>query len=164
MIASAAGLNTFADRERKTYLLSTPATDAIDVTYHGSCGRSTIATIMAVSTAPLGNSQAFFLARRISASTRPAAIVALTSPAATAGTPSPGAAMAARITRMIVSWPFGVLKKVFALRRTAPASRFVPRQLRCRDQPVHPHAGQEPNAVFRAKHKCGRCQRIRQHR
>ena len=42
------------------------------VTYHGSCARSTIATIIAVSTAPLGNSQAFFIARRIAVSTRPA--------------------------------------------------------------------------------------------
>src|ERR1022692_196395 len=115
MIASAAGLNTFADRERKTYLLSTPATDAIDVTYHGSCARSTIATIVAVSTAPLGNSQTFFLARRITASTTPAAIVAPAIPDATAPAPWPGAAMTASASRMMVSRPFGVLQNFFTL-------------------------------------------------
>ena len=66
MIASAAGLNTFAVRERKMYLLRTASTEVMVITYHGSCARSTIATIMAVSTAPLGNSQACFLTRRIS--------------------------------------------------------------------------------------------------
>ena len=63
------------------YLLRIAATEVMATTYQGSCARSTIATIMAVSTAPLGNSQAFFLTRRISASTRPAAIAALASPA-----------------------------------------------------------------------------------
>src|ERR1035437_1497855 len=163
-MASAAGLNTLATRERKMYLLRTAATEAMVVTYHGSCARRTIATIMAASTAPLGNSQAFFLARRISASTRPAAIVALASPDATARIPWPGAAMATRITRMMVSRPFGVLKNFLALRHMRQASRFVPLQLRRHDQPVHAHAIQELDAVFRAKHKCGRCQRIRQHR
>src|ERR1017187_8160358 len=121
IIASAVGLNTFATRERKMYLLRIATTEVMVVTYHGSCARSTIATIMAVSTAPLGNSQAFFLARRISASTRPAAIVALTSPGATKRTPWPEAAMAARTTRMMVSRPFGVLKNLFALRHMAQA-------------------------------------------
>src|ERR1035441_9555205 len=71
MIASAAGLNTLAERERTRYLLRTAATEVMVVTYHGSCARSTIATIMAVSTAPLGNSHTLFPARRMSRSTRP---------------------------------------------------------------------------------------------
>src|SRR5664279_662703 len=100
MIASAAGLNTLAERERTRYLLRTAATDVMVVTYHGSCARSTIATIMAVSTAPLGNSHTFFPARRMSRSTRPAAIVAITKPGATVRMPSAGAAMAARTTHL----------------------------------------------------------------
>src|SRR5689334_7728857 len=61
--ASAAGLNTFAERVRKTYLLTTAIAEAQAGTYHGSWGLSTIATISPVSMAPLGNSQAPFLLR-----------------------------------------------------------------------------------------------------
>src|SRR5258708_38145162 len=135
MIASAAGLNTFAARERNMYLLRIAATEVRVVTYHGSCARSTIATISAVSTAPLGISQTFFLARRISASTRPAATTALTSPGATVQTPWLGAAMATRITRIMMSRPFGVLKNFVALRRMAQASRFEALQTECHDHP-----------------------------
>src|SRR5262245_41347125 len=143
MMDSAAGLNTFAVRERKAYLLRTPRTEVIVTTYHGSCARSTIATIIAVSTAPLGNSQTFFLTRRIRRSTNPAAMVAVPSPAATAWIPCPGAAIAMKIARMMVTRPFGVLKKLFALRIVAQALCLIPFQLRRHDQAVYAHAIQQ---------------------
>ena len=65
---------------------------------------------------------------------------------------------------MMVTRPFGVLKKLLTLRRTAQASRFVALQLRCHDQPVDAQAIQKLNAFFRTQHKRGRRQRIRQHR
>src|SRR5215203_962083 len=46
-IASAAGLKTLALRPRRTYLLATATSDVTVVTYHGSCGLSTIATNIA---------------------------------------------------------------------------------------------------------------------
>src|ERR1700722_20345647 len=147
------------------YLLRIAAIEVMVTTYQGSCARSTIATMMAVSTAPLGNSQTRFVARRISRSTNPAAIVALASPLS-APTPSCGAAIATKATRMIVSRPFGVLKKlltlpVLCLRPMAEASRFVALQFRRYDQSAHTHAIQELNAGFRAEHERGRRQAVR---
>ena len=91
-------------------------------TYHGSCARSTIATIMRGEHRAAGKFPGLsFSHRRIRRSTRPAASVALASPARDCAIPWPGAAMAVRITRMMVTRPFGVLKK--ALRAYAPWRR-----------------------------------------
>src|SRR5579862_2812758 len=163
MIASAAGLNTLAERERNMYLLRTAATAVMATMYHGSCARKTIAVMRAVSTAPLGNSQTFFIALRISVSTKAAAMVALTSPLA-APIPWGGAAKTTKITRIMVSRPLGVLKKFLALRRMTQTSRFIALQFWSHNQPVHAMAIQKLDAGFRTKHKCGRCESIGQHR
>src|SRR5579862_8422264 len=163
MIASAAGLNTFADRDRKTYLLRIAATAVIVTTYQGSCARSTIATIMAVRIAPLGNSQVFFLTRRMTASARPPTTVAVPSPLATARTPSPRVAIATRIVRMMSSRPFGVLKKFLSLRSMAQPFRLVPLEFRRHDHSVRTHAVEELNTFFGPEHEGSGCQSIGQH-
>ena len=61
-------------------MLRTAATDVIVTTYQGSCARSTIETIMAVSMAPLGNSQVPFLSHRANRSVTPAIATALSRP------------------------------------------------------------------------------------
>src|SRR5678816_2401739 len=96
--ASAAGLNTLADRVRATYLLTTPIAAVKAVTRQGSRGLRIIATIIPVSSAPLGNSQAPFLTRRMGASTIIAAPTAATNPGQTCPTPSAGADTAASST------------------------------------------------------------------
>src|SRR6185437_11879143 len=143
MMASAAGLKRLALRDRKMYLLSTAATDVIVTTYHGSCVRSTIETIIAVSTAPLGNSQAFFRNQRIATSTRPEPAIAASMPVNTARRPSPGAAMAANTIRMIVSMPFGVLKNFPILRHILETSCCRTIEIAREDQAVNAHALQK---------------------
>ena len=110
------------------YLLRMATMEVIVVTYQGSSDLRTITMMTALRIAPLGNSQAFLVARRISASSNKAAKTALTSPGPTTGMPSPGAAMATRIVRMMVSKPLGVAKNFRSapvLRGMKPTSRFV---------------------------------------
>src|SRR5262245_8640979 len=160
MIASAAGLNTFDDRERITYLLSTAATDTIVVTYHGSCGRRTIAVIIAVRTAPLGKS------RRISTSTSPATKTALSKPGAMVRMPSCVAAIAIQIERMTINSPFGVRKNrpaPWMSRRIARSPGLEALKFGTEDQPFHPHPMQKVDALHRTEHERRRSERIGEH-
>src|SRR5438270_8431928 len=156
-MASAAGLNTFAERDRRIYLLNTPAIDVTVTTHHGSCARSTMATIIAVNTAPLGNSSASFLTRRMNISTRPAPSAAASIPGPTVRIPCPGAASAVSARRMMVSRPFGVLKKFFALRRNPQPPRLVPLQVRREQQPLHTHPLQQCDPRLWSQHECRGC-------
>src|SRR5579863_566175 len=152
-MARAAGLNTFADLERRTYLLRTPITDVMVVTYQGSCARSTIVTIMAVMTAPLGNSQDFLRKRRIRTSVRPAAMVELTSPTIAERVSCAGVATAIRINKMRITKPFGVLKKLWILCCMTQASGLVAFHILRHDEAFDAQAIQELQAFFRTKHK-----------
>src|SRR3954466_389923 len=67
-IANAAGLNTFPARVRTTYLVTTANADVSTTTYHGVWTLSTMDTIRAVRTAPLGNSQRVWRVRRMTTS------------------------------------------------------------------------------------------------
>src|SRR5271169_1511627 len=152
-MASAAGLNTFADLERRTYLLRTPITEVMVVTYQGSCARSTIVTIMAVMTAPLGNSHDFFRNRRIRTSVRPTAMVELRSPTIAERVSRAGVATAVRIKRIRITRPFGVLKKLWILRCMTQASGFVAFHILRHDETFDAQPIQELDAFFRTEHK-----------
>src|SRR5262245_18504966 len=156
MMASAAGLKTFAERERMTYLLNTAATETAVVTYHGSCGRRTMAVIIAVRTAPLGNS------RRMTASTSPAATTALSSPGAMARIPSWVAAMPMKMARMTISRPFGVRKnrrRPVMSRRTTQAPGLEGFEAGRKDQAFDPHPFEKLDACRRTHHegRSGKC-------
>src|SRR3569832_742254 len=164
MIARAAGLKTFADLERNTYLLTT-ATEAVKAsTYQGSWARRTIATIMALSTAPDGNSQTPFRMRRTTRSMPPPAAIAAASPMAIGRQPWPGAASPIHAARTSVSRPFSVAKNLTNLRRIAETSGFEAREPGCEDQAFDSHALEEGNPAFRPHDKSRRGQRIRDHR
>src|SRR5436190_5889893 len=155
---SAAGLNRLPARDRNAYLDRTATTDAAVATYHGACALSTMATIIAVSTAPLGNSHRVWRARRMIASRSPATATAPKSAGATVPMPSCGAAMAARTARTMVRRPFGVLKK-----RRMAFTLFTPQAcgleaLECgrEDQPADAVPLEKANAVGGAEHEhCG---------
>src|SRR5688572_13397924 len=143
------------------------ATEMVVVMYQGSWGRRIIATIMAVRTAPLGNSRFCSLAQMITASNRPATVTALKSPGATARMPSCGAAIATSMTRIMVSRPLGVRKNFHiaqVLRRTAQSFRLEPFQGGRHDQTFYSHPMKELNPRFRTQHECGGCERVSQHR
>src|SRR5580698_3666088 len=161
--ANAAGLNTFAVRVRIRYLLDTATTDSASGTYQCSCARTTIVTIIAVSTAPLGNCQIPRRSLRMHTSTTPAITAADPMLSATASTPSPGAAIAVRHSRTMVSSPLGVLKKRNAL-CTAQARRAQQLKAGSDDESFHAHAHQQGNALLRIENERGRGQRVRQHR
>ena len=153
----AAGLKTFAERVRIRYLLRTATIDVTAGTYQCSCARMTMVTIIAVSTAPLGNSQTFLRHRRTNRSTIAATRTADPIPVITVETPSPGAAIAVRINRTIVSRPLGVLKNRRTLRtRTSykgQARRLITLEIGGHNEAFHAHPNQERDALLGAHDK-----------
>src|SRR6185369_15775145 len=111
-MARAAGLNIFANRLRKTYLLTTAIAEVHAPTYHGSNGLKIIATKNPVRKAPLGYCQVPATLRRIKKSMMPAVTIALRSPGATREIPSWGAARIVRISNTIVRSPLGVRRNL----------------------------------------------------
>ena len=78
-------------------------------------------------------------------------------------TPSPGAAMAVRLTRMMISTPLGVLKKRMTL-CTAQSGRTEYIEPGGDDEALHTHARQQRNALLRIQNERSRRERVGEHR
>ena len=116
--------------------------------HHGSCGLNTMAMIIPVSTAPLGDSTRAAGIAGMTASISAATPIALARTPDVWLMPSIGNAIASRITKTIVSRPFGVLKNRIVTRK---ASGRVPLQRWRHQQPFDAVTLQQSNPLVRTE-------------